>query len=143
MVDRYLHSIAQSCAPLIGVLTRTRPNSRLQRTIALFTNRVAVGGQVAAVHGLPVLAGAPAILLAIVMSVLVVLGINSKRAWGYWLTMAYMAFLLAFPPLALGMDRILMFANVIWPAVMVVYLYLRRGRYGVGHPVERPTKASS
>ena len=84
-------------------------------TISLFTNSAPVGKQLAAVHGIPALAGVPAILLTIVMGVLVVLGINSMRAWGWWLTMAYMAFLLVFPLLALGKDSISPFANVVWP----------------------------
>ncbi len=112
-------------------------------TIALFTNRVAVGDQLAAVHGFPALAGAPAILLTIVAGILVVVGIYSMRAWGWWLTMAYMAFLIVFPPLALGKDRISLFANVLWPLFMVAYLYLKRGAFGVGHSVERLTNASS
>lgn len=101
-------------------------------TITLLANRATVGEQLAAVHGLPALAGAPAMLLTIVMGVLVVVGINSMRAWGYWLTMAYMAFLLVFPPLALGKDGISLFANVLWPLFMVVYLYVKRSAFGVG-----------
>ena len=112
-------------------------------SIALFTNRQAVGQQLASVHGLPALAGVPAILLTILMCVLVVVGVNSMRPWGYWLTMAYMGFLLVFPPLTLGMAHIALFANVMWPLFMVVYLFVKRRSFGIGKPVERPTSASS
>lgn len=66
-------------------------------TVALFTNRAEVGRQFAADHGLPALAGAPAILLTIAMGVPVVADISSMRLWGWWLVMTHMAFLLHHP----------------------------------------------
>ena len=112
-------------------------------SIALFANRQAVGQQLASVHGLPALTGAPAILLTIFMGVVVVAGLNSMQPWGYWSTMAYMGFLLVFPPLALGAGHISPFANVVWPLFMGVYLFIKRRNFGVGQHVERLTKAST
>ena len=106
-------------------------------TITLFTNRAATGQQLAAVHGLPALAGAPAILLTIAMGIAVVLGLNSMRPWGWWLTMAYMAFLLIVPPVTLGSSRVSIFANILWPLLMVIYLIVKRRLFGVGGSAER------
>jgi hypothetical protein len=112
-------------------------------TITLFTNRAATGQQLAAVHGLPALAGAPAILLTIAMGIAVVLGLNSMRPWGWWLTIAYMAFLLILPPLTLGSSRVSIFANILWPLLMVIYLVVKRRLFGVGGSGERLTSAST
>lgn len=112
-------------------------------TITLFTNRAATGQQLAAVHGLPALAGAPAILLTIAMGIAVVLGLNSMRPWGWWLTMAYMAFLLIVPPVTLGSSRVSIFANILWPLLMVIYLIVKRRLFGVGGSAERLTSAST
>jgi hypothetical protein len=112
-------------------------------TITLFTNRAATGQQLAAVHGLPALAGAPAILLTIAMGIAVVLGLNSMRPWGWSLTMAYMAFLLIVPPLTLGSSRVSIFANILWPLLMVIYLIVKRRLFGVGGSAERLTSAST
>jgi hypothetical protein len=112
-------------------------------TITLFTNRAATGQQLAAVHGLPSLAGAPAILLTIAIGIAVVLGLNSMRPWGWWLTMAYMSFLLVVPPLTLGSSRVSLFANILWPLLMVIYLFVKRRSFGVGGSAERLTSAST
>lgn len=101
-------------------------------TIALFTNRAAVGRQLAAVHGLPALAGVPVILLTIAMGALVVAGINSMRPWGYWTILAYMWFLLLIPPFTLGADRISVFANIAWPLLMTIVLFAERRSFGIG-----------
>lgn len=111
--------------------------------ISLFTNRATVGKQLALVHGLPSLPAVLAFALTILMGVLVVAGINSMRAWGYWLTTAYMAYLLLFPPLAMGGDRVSLFANVFWPATVLIYLFIKRRSFGVGLPAERLTRAST
>jgi hypothetical protein len=112
-------------------------------TITLFTNRAATGQQLAAVHGLPALAATPAILLTIAMGIAVVLGLNSMRPWGWWLTMAYMAFLLILPPLTLGSSRVSVFANILWPLLMVIYMIVKRRLFGVGVSGERLTRSSA
>jgi len=111
-------------------------------TITLFTNRVATGSQLALVHGLPALAGVPAILLTISMGMLVVLGLNSMRPWGYWFILAYMGFLLVVPPLTMGGGRVSLFANVAWPVFVVIYLFVKRRLFGVGVSAERLPSAS-
>jgi hypothetical protein len=110
---------------------------------ALFTNRAATGEQLALVHGLPILAGVPAILLTIVMGVLVIAGLRFMRPWGYWLTITYMGFLLVVPPLTVGVGRLSTFTNVAWPLFVVVYLLVKRHAFGVGLPSQRLTSAST
>jgi hypothetical protein len=111
-------------------------------TITLFTNRVATGKQLALVHGLPTLAGVPAILLTIAMGVLVIVGLSSMRPWGYWSTMAYMGFLLLVPPLTMGGGRVSVAANIVWPLFVVIYLFVKRRLFGVGVSAERPVDTS-
>lgn len=112
-------------------------------TITLFTNRVATGSQLALVHGLPGLAGVPAILLTISMGLLVVVGLSSMRPWGYWSTLAYTGFLLVVPPLTIGGDRVSLFANVVWPVFVLIYLFIKRRLFGVGVSAERQPSASA
>lgn len=111
--------------------------------IALFTNRVATGEQLALVHGLPASTGAPAILLTMAAGALVVVGLNSMRPWGYWFTVSYMGFLLLVPPLALGGDRVSLFANVAWPIFVIAYLSTKRRLFGLGATAERLANTSS
>ena len=110
--------------------------------IALFGNRAAVGEQLASVHGLPVSAGLAAFPLTIAMGILVAVGINSRRPWGYWVTTAYMAFLLVLPPLTIGKDHISLFANVFWPAFVVIFLFIKRRRFGVGFGKASPVEST-
>jgi hypothetical protein len=88
--------------------------------------------QLASVHGLPWLPTVPAILLTALLGALVVVALNSARQWGFWLVVGYMAFLLLFPPCVLGPGRVSPFANVVWPVVVVVYLFVKRRDFGVG-----------
>lgn len=96
--------------------------------IAMFFNREQVGIQIANVHGLPALAGFPIIALTCIVGILVAIGLYNMTRWGYWLTLAYMAYLLIVPTILLGRDASL-FANLTWPLTVVVYLVLRRGQY--------------
>ncbi|MCX8007938.1 MAG: hypothetical protein N3B11_07525 [Coriobacteriia bacterium] len=110
--------------------------------VALVTNRAATGEQLARVHGVPWLAGAPAILLTLVMGGLTIAGLGSMKPWGYRLTMAYMAYLLVAPPLVVGGSRLSVFANVMWPLFMLGYLYLTRRSFGIGS-TEQSASASA
>jgi phosphatidylserine synthase len=100
--------------------------------VTLLTNRAATGEQLAAVHGLPVSAGTPAILLTLALGVLVALGLDSMRTWGYWLTLAYMGFLMVVPALTLGSQHVSVFANFVWPMLVILYLLRKRSWFGVG-----------
>ncbi len=99
---------------------------------ALLTNRAAIGEQLATVHGLPLSAGTPAILLTLAMGVLVALGLDSMRRWGYWLTLAYMGFLLVVPALTVGSRHISVFANFVWPVLVILYLFRKRSWFDIG-----------
>ena len=96
--------------------------------VAMFLNREQVGIQIANVHGLPALAGFPIMILTCIVGILVAYGLYSMTRWGYWLTLAYMAYLLVVPTILLGRDASL-FANLTWPLTVVVYLVLRRRQY--------------
>jgi hypothetical protein len=96
--------------------------------VAMFLNREQVGIQIANVHGLPALAGFPIMILTCIVGILVAYGLYSMTRWGYWLTLAYMAYLLVVPTILLGRDASL-FANLTWPLTVVAYLVLRRREY--------------
>jgi hypothetical protein len=96
--------------------------------VALFLNRDQVGIQVANVHGVPALAGFPIIILTCIVGTLVGIGLFNMTPWGYWLTMAYMVYLLVVPAILVGRDASL-FANLTWPLTVTVYLLLRRRQY--------------
>ena len=96
--------------------------------VATFFNREQVGIQIANVHGLPALAGFPIMILTCIVGSLVAIGLYSMTRWGYWLTLAYMAYLLVVPTILLGRDASL-FANLTWPLAVAVYLVLRRRQY--------------
>jgi hypothetical protein len=96
--------------------------------VAMFFNREQVGIQIANVHGLPALAGFPIMVLTCIVGILVAIGLYNMTRWGYWLTLAYMAYLLLVPTILLGGDASL-FANLTWPLTVVVYLVLRRRQY--------------
>jgi hypothetical protein len=96
--------------------------------VAMFFNREQVGIQIAKVHGLPALAGFPIMVLTCIVGILVAIGLYNMTRWGYWLTLAYMAYLLLVPTILLGRDASL-FANLTWPLTVVVYLVLRRRQY--------------
>jgi hypothetical protein len=96
--------------------------------VAMFFNREQVGIQIANVHGLPALAGFPIMVLTCIVGILVAIGLYNMTRWGYWLTLAYMAYLLLVPTILLGRDASL-FANLTWPLTVVVYLVLRRRQY--------------
>jgi hypothetical protein len=96
--------------------------------VAMFFNREQVGIQIANIHGLPALAGFPIMVLTCIVGILVAIGLYNMTRWGYWLTLAYMAYLLLVPTILLGRDASL-FANLTWPLTVVVYLVLRRRQY--------------
>lgn len=96
--------------------------------VAMFLNREQVSIQIANVHGLPDLAGFPIMVLACIVGTLVAIGLYNMTRWGYWLTLAYMAYLLVVPYVLLGTDASL-FANLTWPLTVLVYLVLKRKQY--------------
>jgi hypothetical protein len=96
--------------------------------VAMFLNREQVGIQIANVHGLPALAGFPIVVLTCSVGILVAIGLYNMTRWGYWLTLAYMAYLLVVPTVLLGRDASL-FANLTWPLTVLVYLVLKRKQY--------------
>jgi hypothetical protein len=96
--------------------------------VAMFFNREQVGIQIADVHGLPALAGFPILVLTCILGILVAIGLYNMTRWGYWLTLAYMAYLLVVPTILLGRDASL-FANLTWPLTVLVYLVLKRKQY--------------
>ncbi|MGD9316931.1 MAG: hypothetical protein PVG56_08870 [Anaerolineae bacterium] len=96
--------------------------------VAMFFNREQVGIQIADVHGLPALAGFPIMVLTCIVGILVAIGLYNMTRWGYWLTLAYMAYLLVVPTILLGRDASL-FANLTWPLTVLVYLVLKRKQY--------------
>jgi hypothetical protein len=96
--------------------------------VAMFFNREQVGIQIANVHGLPALAGFPIMILTCIVGILVAMGLYYMTPWGYWLTLAYMAYLLIVPIVLLGRDTSL-FANLTWPLSVIVYLALKRKQY--------------
>ena len=112
-------------------------------TFTLFTNRDDVGAQLAAVHGLTVLAGPVSMLLTIAAGAMVVVAFCRPRPWAFWLVVGYMVYLLIIPRLIVGPNGISVFANVVWPLLMLAYLLWRHRYFGIGRPLERPTSASS
>jgi hypothetical protein len=96
--------------------------------VAMFFNREQVGIQIANVHGLPALAGFPIMILTCIVGILVAMGLYYMTPWGYWLTLAYMGYLLIVPIVLLGRDTSL-FANLTWPLSVIVYLALKRKQY--------------
>ena len=100
--------------------------------VAMIFNREQVGIQIANVHGLPALAGFPILILACILGTLVAIGLYNMTSWGYWLTLAYMAYLLVVPTILLGRDASLL-ANLTWPLTVAVYLVLRRRQYFGAH----------
>ena len=97
---------------------------------ALFVGPDQVAAQIARAHGFPALAAHPvAFLLTVIgIGIAVIVGLSGMTRWGYWLTLAYEAYLLVVPPLMLGADASL-WANFIWPLIVVGYLLLVRRRY--------------
>jgi hypothetical protein len=98
----------------------------------LSNDRAAVGAQLASVHGTLWLPAVPAIVLTALLGALVVVALNCGRRWGFWLVVGYMVFLLLFPAWVLGSDHVSLFANVVWPVILVAYLVVRRRHFGVG-----------
>lgn len=96
--------------------------------VAMFLNREQVGIQIANVHGLPALAGFPILVLTCIVGILVAIGLHNMTRWGYWLTLAYMAYLLVVPSVLPGTD-VSLFANLTWPLTVLVYLVLKRKKY--------------
>ena len=96
--------------------------------VAMFLNREQVGIQIANVHGLPALAGFPILVLTCIVGILVAVGLYNMTRWGYWITLAYMAYLLVVPSVLPGTDASL-FANLTWPLTVLVYLVLKRKKY--------------
>jgi len=96
----------------------------------LFTGPDQAAAQMARAHGFPALAAHPvALLLAVIgIGIAVIVGLSGMTRWGYWLTLAYEVYLLVVPPLMLGADASL-WANFIWPLIVVGYLLLVRRRY--------------
>ena len=85
-------------------------------TFTLFTNRDEVGAQLAAVHGLTVLAGPVIMLLTIAAGAVVAVAFCRPRPWAFWLVVGYMVYLLIIPRLVVGPNGISVFANVVWPS---------------------------
>jgi hypothetical protein len=110
-------------------------------TLTLFTDRTEVGARLASVHGLTALAGLPIMLLTIAAGIVVVVAFCEPRPWGFWTVVGYMAYLLVVPPLVLGPSRISVFANVVWPLCMLVYLFWRHRLFGIGGTRESPAGA--
>ena len=96
--------------------------------VAMFFNREQVGIQIANVHGLPDLAGLPIVVLTCIVGIMVAIGLYNITRWGYWLTLAYMAYLLLVPTFLVGRDASV-FANLTWPLTVLVYLVLKRKQY--------------
>jgi hypothetical protein len=96
----------------------------------LFTGPDQTAAQIARVHGFPDLAAHPVPLLlgVIGIGVAVIIGLSGMTRWGYWLTLSYAAYLLVVPSLVLRGDASL-WANFIWPLIVVGYLLLVRRRY--------------
>lgn len=100
-------------------------------TIAAVTNTRAVGAQLAAVHGVPALAGLPACAISIGAGLLVIFGLVTLKRAAYWAIVGYMLYLLVVVPALVGKDASV-FANVVWPLVMLVVLYVKRKDFGIG-----------
>ncbi|MEA3439321.1 MAG: hypothetical protein U9R58_03475 [Chloroflexota bacterium] len=96
--------------------------------VAMFFNHEKVGVQIANVHGVPALAGFPILILTCIVGALVAIGLYTMTAWGYWLTLIYVCYLLIIPPFLLGKVPSLI-GNLTWPLIVVVYLVLRRKQY--------------
>jgi hypothetical protein len=95
---------------------------------AMFFNGDQVGIQVANIHGLPALAGFPIMILTCIVGTVVGIGLYNMTRWGYWLTLAYMVYLLVVPTILVGRDASL-FANLTWPLTVATYLVLKRRQY--------------
>jgi len=120
--------------PLLGIvlISGTYCLGVVALIVAMFLNRDEVGVQIANVHGVPALAGAPIptpiLILACIVSALVAIGLYKMTLWGYCLTLIYVGYLLIVPPILVGKDASL-FGNLTWPLTVVVYLLVRRKRY--------------
>jgi hypothetical protein len=96
--------------------------------VAMFSNREQVGVQIADVHGMPLLAGFPILILTCIVGALVAIGLYKLTSWGYWLALLYVCYLLVVPPIVAG--KVPSFVgNVAWPLTVALYLVLRRKQY--------------
>ena len=96
--------------------------------IAMFFNSEEVGVQIANVHGVPALAGFPIIILTCLVGTLVAIGLYKMTAWGYWLTLIYVCYLLLGPPILTG-EVASLIGNITWPLTVAIYLVLSRKQY--------------
>jgi hypothetical protein len=95
---------------------------------AMLFNREQVSVQIADVHGVPALAGFPILILTCIVGALVAIGLYKMTLWGYWLTLIYVCYLLAVPPILVGKVPSLI-GNITWPLTVAIYLVLRRKQY--------------
>jgi uncharacterized membrane protein (DUF2068 family) len=98
--------------------------------ILFIANASNAASQIATRHGLPAVTGNWILLAAACLGILIGTGLLSLSRWGYVFTIAYLGYFLAVNLYqSKGELATISFGNVVFAAVVIIYLFLVRRRF--------------
>jgi len=104
---------------------------------SIFINPVGVSQTIAIVHGLSPSVGIEILLVVAALALVLAYGLLRLSRWGFYLMMAYLLYMIVVSLIQGGLNFVLtdqaemqrFFGNLLWSALVLVYLFVVRRRF--------------